>query len=60
MVLPEISRSFYEYRLLFVGILMVLMMLYFPNGLLGKAGVGEKLIGIRHRMSTMKAGGKDG
>ena len=60
VVLPEISRSFYEYRLLFVGILMVLMMLYFPNGLLGKAGVGEKLIGIRHRMSTMKAGGKDG
>lgn len=59
VVLPEISRSFYEYRLLFVGILMVVMMLYCPNGLLGKAGVGEKLIGIGHRVSIMKAGEKN-
>ena len=59
VVLPEISRSFYEYRLFFVGILMVVMMLYFPNGLLGKAGVGEKLIGMRHRIAIMKAGEKN-
>ena len=51
VVFPEISRGFYEYRLLFVGALMVLMMLYFPNGLLGKAGVGERLIGVKHRMA---------
>ena len=46
VVAPEVSRSFYEYRLVFVGIMMVIMMIYWPNGLLGKAGVGEKLIGI--------------
>lgn len=49
LIMPEISRSFYEYRLLFVGILMVGMMLYFPNGLLGKNGVGEKIIGLRQK-----------
>jgi branched-chain amino acid transport system permease protein len=46
VVAPEISRSFYEYRLVFVGFMMVIMMIYWPNGLLGKAGVGERLIGI--------------
>jgi branched-chain amino acid transport system permease protein len=49
VVFPEISRSFFEYRLLLVGMLMVVMMLYCPNGLLGKAGVGERLIGLKHR-----------
>jgi ABC-type branched-chain amino acid transport system, permease component len=63
VVFPEMSRSFYEYRLLFVGILMVVMMLYFPNGLLGNAGVGERLIGIKHRMAqrqNAKAGDSNG
>jgi branched-chain amino acid transport system permease protein len=46
VVAPEVSRSFYEYRLVFVGFMMVIMMIYWPNGLLGKAGVGERLIGI--------------
>ncbi|MDR1966762.1 MAG: branched-chain amino acid ABC transporter permease [Synergistaceae bacterium] len=59
VVLPEISRSFYEYRLLFVGILMVVMMLYFPNGLLGKEGVGERLIAVRLGMLGGKNSRKD-
>lgn len=54
VVFPEMSRGFYEYRLLFVGILMVVMMLYFPNGLLGRAGVGERLIGFKHHMELRK------
>ncbi len=59
VALPEISRSFYEYRLLFVGILMVVMMLYYPNGLLGKSGVGEKIFSLREKFEGhQKAGGK--
>jgi branched-chain amino acid transport system permease protein len=58
VVLPEISRSFYEYRLFLVGLLMVLMMLRFPNGLLGKDGVGEQVIGLRTRFSRAKEGGR--
>lgn len=59
VVFPEISRSFYEYRLFFVGVLMVIMMLYCPNGLMGKSGAGERLIGFKHRFakkSEAKAG----
>jgi branched-chain amino acid transport system permease protein len=59
VVLPEISRSFYEYRLFFVGILMVVMMLHFPNGLLGRAGVGERIIGIRLRRASEKKAALD-
>lgn len=46
IIAPEISRTFYEYRLLFVGFLMVFMMIWYPNGILGKDGIGEKVIGI--------------
>ncbi len=47
VIAPEISRTFYQYRLIFVGIIMVVMMIWSPNGLLGKAGVGERIIGIK-------------
>lgn len=43
-VLPEISRAFYNYRLLFMGILMVVLMLFAPNGLLGTGGLRDQLI----------------
>ncbi len=46
VVAPEISRVLYEYRLLFVGMIMVVMMIYAPNGIMGKKGIGEKMIGI--------------
>ncbi|MGX8702573.1 branched-chain amino acid ABC transporter permease [Caproiciproducens sp.] len=54
VIAPEISRTFYQYRLLFVGLLMVILMIWAPNGLLGKDGVGEKVIGIRHLFSKKK------
>jgi branched-chain amino acid transport system permease protein len=54
VVLPEVSRAFYEYRLFIVGLLMVIMMLRFPNGLLGRDGVGEQVIGLRKRFSRGK------
>ena len=48
VVVPEISRTFYEYRLMFVGIIMVIMMIWAPNGILGRNGIGEKVIGIKN------------
>ena len=42
-VLPEISRTFYEYRLMFIGILMVVLMAFAPNGLLGRGGIVDKV-----------------
>lgn len=41
VILPEISRTFYQYRLMFVGLLMVVMMTWAPNGLLGPGGLGS-------------------
>lgn len=46
VIAPEISRTFYEYRLMFVGLMMVVMMIWAPNGILGKHGIGEKVVGL--------------
>ena len=54
VIAPEISRTFYEYRLMFVGFLMVAMMLWSPNGILGRNGIGEKVIGIRNLILVKK------
>ena len=54
VIAPEISRTFYDYRLMFVGFLMVTMMLWAPNGILGKKGIGEKVIGIRNLILVKK------
>ncbi|MBE3128479.1 MAG: branched-chain amino acid ABC transporter permease, partial [Actinobacteria bacterium] len=48
VVLPEISRTFYEYRLMFLGFIMVGMMIWSPNGILGRDGIGEKVIGMQN------------
>jgi branched-chain amino acid transport system permease protein len=47
VIAPEISRTFYEYRLMIVGLMMVGMMIWAPNGILGKQGLGEKVIGLK-------------
>jgi hypothetical protein len=31
---------------MFIGIIMVIMMIYAPDGIMGKRGIGEKIIGI--------------
>jgi branched-chain amino acid transport system permease protein len=54
VIAPEISRTFYEYRLMLVGFLMVAMMLWSPNGILGRNGIGEKVIGIRNLILVKK------
>ena len=43
-VLPEISRSFYNFRLLFMGALMVILMLFAPNGLFGVNGIRDQIM----------------
>jgi branched-chain amino acid transport system permease protein len=42
---PEISRTFMNIGWP-VGLLMVFMMMWAPNGILGRQGVGEKVIGL--------------
>jgi len=54
VIVPEISRTFYEYRLMFVGFLMVVMMLWVPNGILGRNGIGERVIGIKNFIQMKK------
>jgi len=44
VVVPEISRGVYQYRLLIMGIMMVVLMLFAPNGLLGRGGVKDKVM----------------
>jgi len=46
IIAPEISRTIYDYRLLVMGILMVILMVFAPNGILGKNGVGERMVDI--------------
>lgn len=55
-ILPEISRSFYEYRLLFMGVLMVVLMLFAPQGLLGRGGIKDKIITAIHKRRERAAG----
>jgi branched-chain amino acid transport system permease protein len=49
VVFPEISRSFYQFRLLFIGIIMVVLMLFAPNGLLGRNGVVDMVSILWHK-----------
>ena len=46
VIVPELSRTFYEYRMLFTGVIMLLLMLFCPDGLFGKQGVGKRVIGL--------------
>lgn len=57
-VAPEISRAFYQYRLLFIGILMVVLMLFAPQGLLGRGGVKDKIAAWYSRKLAKKEEGK--
>lgn len=54
VIAPELSRTFYQYRLMLVGGLMVVMMIWAPNGLLGKGGIGERVIGVRRMRELVR------
>ncbi len=59
VIAPELSRTFYQYRLMLIGIMMVVMMIWAPNGLLGKNGLGDQLINFiqKKREKKQVAGG---
>lgn len=44
VVVPELSRTAYDYRLLIMGVMMVVLMLFCPNGLLGKNGLKDIIV----------------
>ncbi len=54
IVVPEISRGVYQYRLLIMGVMMVILMLFAPNGLLGRGGVRDKIMDAIRRKSSIK------
>ena len=53
-IVPEVSRAAYEYRLLIMGVMMVILMLFAPKGLLGRGGVWDKVVSL-----IRKKGGKN-
>ncbi len=57
-ILPEVSRAAYEYRLLIMGIMMVVLMLFVPNGLLGRDGVVDRVIALVRKMGKRTQGKK--
>jgi len=44
VIVPELSRTAYDYRLLIMGIMMVVLMLFCPNGLLGTNGLKDIIV----------------
>lgn len=44
VIVPELSRTMYDYRLLIMGIMMVVLMLFCPNGLLGTNGLKDIVV----------------
>jgi branched-chain amino acid transport system permease protein len=42
-VLPELLRGFESYRMLLFGLLMILMMIFRPQGILGSALIRREL-----------------
>lgn len=44
VVVPELSRTAYEYRLLIMGVLMVVLMLFCPNGIMGRNGLKDVIV----------------
>ena len=46
----------YEYRLLIMGILMVVLMLFCPNGILGRNGLKDTITYQVKRYTAKKAG----
>jgi branched-chain amino acid transport system permease protein len=52
VVIPELSRVVYQYRLFITGILMVLLMLFAPRGIMGRNGIKDKLVTfIKNKLS---------
>ena len=59
-VVPELSRDIYEYRMLFTGVTLVLLMLFCPDGILGRGGIKDKLVAAAHRRAAKRGSEKGG
>jgi branched-chain amino acid transport system permease protein len=46
VVIPELSRIVYQYRLLITGILMVVLMLFAPRGIMGHNGIKDQIVSL--------------
>lgn len=62
VVVPEISRTAYDYRLLIMGVMMVVLMLFCPDGLLGRHGLKDIIVkkvktSLKHPKDVEKEGG---
>ena len=55
VIVPELSRTAYEYRLLIMGIMMVVLMLFCPNGILGRNGIKDRIIAQIRKRSGKEA-----
>ena len=54
VVVPELSRTAYDYRLLIMGVMMVVLMLFCPNGLLGKNGLKDIIVRKAQQIWSIK------
>lgn len=55
IIVPELSRTAYEYRLLIMGVMMVGLMLFCPNGLFGRNGLKDKIVNAIQKRGAKKA-----
>lgn len=63
VLLPEFLRGIYEYRLIIVGLIMVVMMILRPQGLLGAVGKEHRVVQLGLALRSMlglKGGGRSG
>lgn len=63
IIVPELSRTAYEYRLLIMGVMMVVLMLFCPNGLFGRGGLKDIVIKRLKKLGsrqTEKGAGENG
>ncbi len=51
IIIPEIARPLYDWRLLIMGFMMVIFMIWCPRGILGEGGISDK---IRKRFEKNK------
>lgn len=57
-ILPEMLRDFAQYRMLIYAVLLIVMMLFKPSGLLGRAELSQRILGdFANRLFRRKAAG---
>lgn len=61
VVVPELSRTAYDYRLLIMGVMMVVLMLFCPDGLLGRHGLKDIIVKkVKELFNRQKGADREG